>query len=288
MTSRLLVPGDEMNALAFLGQHADTSMFLRSNLRAAGIVDHGADYQATWFGAFDDGVLVAVAAHGWNGMLLVQAREGAEAALEEAARGATAKTAENGRAVQGIIGPYAQVVATRQALGLADRKAEIENKERLFALELGKLVVPHRAAHVRPTTDADLDLCAAWRVDYLVEAMSMKREAAEQRARADVERTHKRGDAFILTDEGGTRVAYSAFNARVDETVQIGGVWTPVAERRHGYGRAVVAGSLVLARAFGVTRALLFTGEWNTPAQKAYEALGFERIGDFGLVTFGE
>ncbi len=283
---RLLVPGDEMNVLAFLGAYADTSMFLRSNLRAAGIVDRGAEYQATWFGAFEGDALVAVAAHGWNGMLLLQAKPGAEAALADAARRATATTAEQGRAIIGIIGPYEQAIATRAALGLAERKTEIENKERLYALDLAKLIVPARAAHVRPTTDADLDLCATWRIEYLVEAMGVQRAAAETRARADVERTHKRGDSFVLTDSGGACVSYSAFNARVEETVQIGGVWTPVEERRRGYGRAVVAGSLVLARAVGVTRALLFTGEWNVAAQKAYEALGFERIGDYGLVTF--
>lgn len=283
---RLLVPGDEMNVLGFLGKHPDTTMFLRSNLRAAGIVDRGADYQATWFGAFRGDELVAVAAHGWNGMLLLQAAADAEGPLADAARGATASTAERGRGIVGLIGPHHQVVATRAALGLADKKAEIENKERLYALDLTKLVVPPRAAHVRPTTPADLELCAAWRVEYLIEAMGMQRDVAAKQARADVERTHARGDSFVLTDEGGQRVSYSAFNARVEETVQIGGVWTPVEERRHGYGRAVVAGSLVLARAVGVTHALLFTGEWNVAAQKAYEALGFERIGDYGLVTF--
>lgn len=289
MATRPLVLGDEETIRSFLAKHADTSMFLRSNLRTAGLVDEGAPYQGTWCGAFADGddpPLVAVAVHGWNGIVLVQANAGEREALGEAAFRAVEATAARGRTVRGIIGPYDQVTATRTALGLAERKAELENKEFLYALDLAKLVIPPGVVHVRPTLATDLDLCAAWRVDYCQEAMGMTRGEAESRARADVERTHARGDSFVLADQAGTLVSYSAFNARVEDAVQVGGVWTPKEERGHGYGRAVVAGSLVLARALGVTRAVLFTGEWNTPAQKAYEAIGFERIGDFGLITF--
>ena len=46
----------------------------------------------------------------------------------------------------------------------------------------------------------------------------------------------------------------------------------------------MVAGSLLDARAEGVAEAILFTEAENRPAQRAYEALGFERIGDYGMV----
>jgi predicted GNAT family acetyltransferase len=46
----------------------------------------------------------------------------------------------------------------------------------------------------------------------------------------------------------------------------------------------VVAGSLLAARAQGARRAVLFTDDDNLPAQRAYIALGFERVGDYGLV----
>ena len=66
--------------------------------------------------------------------------------------------------------------------------------------------------------------------------------------------------------------------------MQVGGVWTPPETRGRGYARCVVAGSLLHARAQGVTRALLFTMESNVAAVRAYEALGFRRIGDYGLM----
>ena len=52
---RLLRPGDEAALEAFLVAHADSSMFLRSNARAAGLVDGGQPLQATYVAALEDG-----------------------------------------------------------------------------------------------------------------------------------------------------------------------------------------------------------------------------------------
>ena len=80
----------------------------------------------------------------------------------------------------------------------------------------------------------------------------------------------------------------SAFNAALPDMVQIGGVYTPPALRGHGYGRAVVAGSLLEARADGVERSILFTAAGNAPAQRAYRALGYRVVGRYGVVVFAE
>jgi predicted GNAT family acetyltransferase len=69
------------------------------------------------------------------------------------------------------------------------------------------------------------------------------------------------------------------------DVVQIGGVYTPPALRSRGYARAVVAGSLAAAAAMGVGRSILFTGRDNVAARRAYESIGYRRIGDYGLVV---
>jgi predicted GNAT family acetyltransferase len=84
----------------------------------------------------------------------------------------------------------------------------------------------------------------------------------------------------------GALVAYAGYNATTPRCVQIGGVWTPPPLRRRGYARAAVAGALVAARDRGVARSILFTGVENRAAQSAYTALGYERVGDYGLVLF--
>ena len=61
--ARVLRPGDEAGLERFLARHADVSMFLRSNLRRAGLVDRGAPYQGTYAAAFEGGEMVGAAAH---------------------------------------------------------------------------------------------------------------------------------------------------------------------------------------------------------------------------------
>jgi len=63
-------------------------------------------------------------------------------------------------------------------------------------------------------------------------------------------------------------------------------VWTPPEWRRRGYGRAAVAGALLLAREEGAARSVLFTDEENVAARTAYLSLGYQLIGDYGLVLF--
>ena len=63
-------------------------------------------------------------------------------------------------------------------------------------------------------------------------------------------------------------------NARAADTVQVGGVWTSPELRGRGHARAVVAGALLVARSAGARRGVLFTGERNIPALRAYRALG--------------
>jgi uncharacterized protein len=51
-TLRTLQPGDELSLEAFLLQHTNISMFLRSNLRAAGLLDLDARFQGTYVAAY--------------------------------------------------------------------------------------------------------------------------------------------------------------------------------------------------------------------------------------------
>lgn len=283
--TRVLGAGDEKRLEEFLEAHANSSMILRSNLRTAGIVDRGQPFQATYAAALEGDRVVAVAAHMSRGQIALQAPEHVEAVVRLAAE-------RSGRAIGGFIGPWAQVAAAREALGLGEHPTRLMSREILYALPLGDLVVPPMlasgAVRCRRPEDADMPLLSEWRNGYNVEASGMA-EGPETTAQSqrDVEHWRAARASFVLTRDGEP-VAYSAFNATIPDTVQVGGVWTPPALRARGYGRCVVAGSLVMAREEGAGRALLFTGDDNLPAQRAYEALGFRPIGDYGLIRFAE
>jgi hypothetical protein len=220
---RLLRRGDEQALEAFLVRHADFSMFLRSNSRAAGLVYEGQPLQAEYVALFDADRIAAVAAHCWNDMLLVQAPI-------EVAAVARAAVAQSGRPVAGLSGPAEQVTAARTALGLDDRPAPKFGREELFALDLADLVVPRPLAdghwtcrHPRPD---ELDFLLDWRVDFAREALQFP-DSSTRRGECERELAlvYERGSNWVLEDGG--LVSYSAFNARLPDIVQIGGVWTP-------------------------------------------------------------
>jgi GNAT superfamily N-acetyltransferase len=280
-TLRRLVPGDEEEVRGFLLPRVDSSLFLLGNLRAAGLEDSGATFSGTWYGAYDGGALAGVAAHCWNGVLLVQAPR----ALEELARAAAAAS---GRPLAGVSGPRGQVVEARRALGLEGAKAALDHEAELFSLDLAELEVPPALARGEvacgPSLPSEIPRLVEWRVAYAVETLGARDgEPVRSACSEEVSRLCADGNAFVLR-EVGEPVAFSAFNARLPEVVQVGGVFTPPGLRGRGHGRAVVAGSLLAARADGVGRAVLFTERENHPARRAYHGLGFRVVGDYGMV----
>lgn len=281
-----LAPGDEEALDAFLRSRAETSMFLRSNMRGAGLVDEGKPMHATYVAARDgDERIVGVAAHCWNGVLLLQAPEPEH--LGKLARAAVEAT---GRPILGLSGPYEQTEVARDALNLRQRATLLDRPEELFSLPLDELQVPAQLSsgevRCQRSLEEDVPVLRRWRVEFCIETLHHP-DTPELHASCDrdVWFFHERGLSWVLSTDDGP-VACSNFNAAVPDSVQIGGVWTPRAFRGRGYARCVVAGSLQAAREEGVERAVLFTAEDNVPAQQAYLAIGFKRAGKFGLVLF--
>jgi uncharacterized protein len=286
MDLRVLTAGDEERLEAFLAAHRDTSMFLRSNARRAGLVYEGAPYQAVILGAFDGGTLTAVAAHAWNGLMLFQAPDGPEAVATVAR--ACAERSE--RPVTGFAGPLDQVKAGRAALGLADAPAAMDGCEWLYAMDLAGIIVPeplHNGTIVcRPPRADERDLLCDWRFAYDIETLGSPDSAeTRQRSTAFLDAQIADGDVWVATEAAAdvpVPLSLAAFNAALPDIVQLGGIYTPPALRGRGYAKAAVAHSLLIARERGASRAVLFTD--NPSAARSYEAVGFRRTGDYSLV----
>ncbi|HLT38978.1 MAG TPA: GNAT family N-acetyltransferase [Enhygromyxa sp.] len=279
---KILGPDDEPQLLEFLHQRIEHSMFLLSNLRAAGWEDHGHPYNGSYVAAFADGRIVGVACHYRRGNVVVNAPdhavELARAALEA-----------SGRPLKAVVGPALEVQAVAAALALpVGDAAQLDESEGLYRLELADLQVPaplrDGTVRGRELAAADLDLVDAWMIRYRVESAGDPDTPELRRAiRNDHEAALGRGEVWVL-EHAGQLVARTGFNARLPEAVQIGGVWTPHELRGRGYARAALAAHLLAIRETGVSTAILFTGESNTPARRAYAALGFRRVGDYGLL----
>jgi uncharacterized protein len=162
----------------------------------------------------------------------------------------------------------------------------------LFALDLAALRVPAAlrdgALTARRTRESDIDVLATWQAEFMIESLNAV-DGPETRANARAAATSALNEQRAwITFDGDTPVAQSVFSTHIAECVQIGGVYTPPALRGRGYARCVVAQSLLDAHADGVRQAVLFTPHTNHAAQRAYRALGFEAIGEYGLLLLKE
>ncbi|MBN1219370.1 MAG: GNAT family N-acetyltransferase [Anaerolineae bacterium] len=282
VTIRILQPGDEADLETFLLPRLESSMFLIGNMRAVGLNDNGQRYAGTYAAVFADGQIVGIVAHYWNQNLVVQAPlnylDGLCRAAVEASK----------RSLKGIVGPVEQVRFIQESFQIDQTNIQMGETEKLYSLNLPDLITPEALVLGRVCgrriEPRDVDLITAWRIAYSLKTLE-EQDSPDLRAscRTAIERSLAEQTTWVLEDQGRP-VACSSFNTAIKEVVQVGGVWTPPELRRRGYGRCAVAVSLLDARAEGVKKAILFTPHSNTPAQKAYEALGFQSIGDYCIV----
>lgn len=275
---RILTPGDEPLLERFLLPRKESSLFLLSNMRAAGLADQGQRRQGTYAAALENGKVTGVACHFWNDNIILQAPQDATV-LVNALRRAT------GRPLVRLLGPADQTGAAIRALAITPAFDEVEI---LFSLTLDHLVVPapllNGTVSGRVIERRDVDTVAAWRAAMNIESFHEEDTPdLHAQARKSTQNGLESRRHWVLEDSDGNLVSMCNFNAELAEVVQIGSVFTPPQRRSHGYARAVVAAALQTARAEGVSTGILFTEETNTPARRAYEALGFRAIGDYRI-----
>lgn len=269
-------PADVGAIDAFLAPLSETSMFLRSNLRSHGLGPSGAaTSMRVWLDRPAGGAIRGLVGLTRGGMLLPQLPA---AGREEMARAAATLA---GLAVAGVAGETAQVHAL--VAGATLRCAAFEADETLHSLDLAGLVVPAGAGSARPATPADVTLVADWRRAYVRETLGFGTAEAAVVGDSEARALCSSGDCCLL-EVDGTPVAMTALNATMPEVVQVGGVYTPPAQRGRGFARRVVALHLAGLRRQGVERAVLFAR--NPAALRAYAALGFRPVGGYSVVLY--
>lgn len=264
---------------AFLIAHSDTSMFLRSNLRSFGPCG-GEARNATrmWLQRGSGGGVEGVLGISTAGFVLTQ--------LPADTDDGEARDVLGGSQVKGMAGASEQVHRLRAALGLSAAAANLDEDEPLYSLDLRDLIVPAGTSTLRPATEDDRALVEAWRQAYLVETIHFTEDEAAELAPGDVDGMLERGTLMLQIAPDGEPVSMTSFNAILPDMVQIGNVYTPPESRGRGYARRCVALHLERARCGGARRAILFAS--GPSASRAYEAIGFRRIGSFTLLVLSE
>lgn len=250
---------------AFLTGHAESSMFLRASLHRFGPEGGGSDRaMKLWVDA--DGPVTGVIGHAPSGYVSVQMPQG----VPEAVRRAFA-----GKQILGVNGPVVQAAEVARLLGLS----ATPHAEPLYRLSLDELAVPDGPGRLRAVTMADFDRLAPWRQAYRREIDGFETGLEEVR---DWFEAWVGDDRLRVLEEAGTPLAITGFNAVLPDTVQVGAVYTPPALRGRGHARRAVALHLAEARRNGVELAILFAA--SPAASRAYEAIGFIRVGSFGML----
>ena len=103
--------------------------------------------------------------------------------------------------------------------------------------------------------------------------------------RARVTQLMSRGWSFARIEDG--QVLFKAEVAcATPDAAQIQGVWVPPARRGEGLALAGMAAVVNLVRESIAPTVSLYVNEWNEPARRAYERVGFRETNRFSTVMF--
>ncbi|RCK48701.1 hypothetical protein TH25_13955 [Thalassospira profundimaris] len=286
MQYRLLQQQDLPALEGFLSAHTSSTMFLRSNLRAAGMGRRNNHrLSADYYGAVSEtGDIHAVIAHMQAGNILVQGGGHEDGNHTLSALAAYCRNRLTGR-IAGVLGPSQAAKMLHNAFDLPSDAFAVNHDETLYTLALDAVKpVVHPLGDSYQVEDAarmDRATLLRWMRQYEIEALNAEENLAlDGRVASRVVNALEDRCWWVLFADGQP-VALAGFNARLPDAVQLGPVWTPPSHRNMGYARFLVGRCLLAARARGVKRAVLFTN--NPAARRAYEALGFVAIGTYCL-----
>ncbi len=272
----ILAPGDAHTLELFLQRHWSTSVTLRANLRAAGLDNMGQPHQGTYFAAWEGATIVGVAAHYNDDVVVLQAPR----ALQQIVRGVVAAS---NRAVAAIQGPWPQVEAAVAALGFARDK--LTGKAQILStLDLARMLTPdlikRGQVKIREANPSDLKTLLPWHAAHqegntpFVDSSDATRAALQMRIDAQA----------MYIAETDRPVAMVCFDMWQGDAVKIGAIHTLPALKDKGFARAAIVGALQAAQQRGVTRAIILCDKTDTASQRAFGAIGFTTLSDYGVL----
>jgi predicted GNAT family acetyltransferase len=129
----------------------------------------------------------------------------------------------------------------------------------------------------RTADESDSALIAGWLEDFEAEALppEMVRNVASM-----AEERIARGEFVIWVDDTAP-VALAGFRPPAVGVSRIGPVYTPMPNRRRGYGAAVTARASLAAREHGASHVVLYADRSNPTSNGVYQSIGFVADHDF-------
>lgn len=139
---------------------------------------------------------------------------------------------------------------------------------------------------VRQARAGDLEIVAANSAEMMIGELGYDPREHRTNFMHGISRLIERGWWWVWIERGELRFQCNV-GSRTARTAQVQGVWTPPAERGHGY--ATLALRAICRRLLNDVPTLsLYVNDFNQKAIDLYERIGFDRVGEFTTFLFNE
>ncbi len=231
------------------------------------------------WGQFDGKGRLTAACHVGANLVPVECDATAAAAFAARALGRT-------RTISTIVGPHEAVESFWTVAGAAWGDArELRWRQPHLVIDSASEVAP--SSEVRRSVRGDFDALYPACVAMYEEEIGVSPEIAGGREmyRARVLQLITRGWSFARYDEG--RLVFKAEVACVSPSAaQVQGVWVPPDRRGEGLATSGMAAVVEAVRRDIAPTVSLYVNEWNGPARRVYERIGFRETVRFSTIMF--
>ena len=274
--ARVLDRRDLDEVLDLLDRDPVADVFVASRITSAGLTESRLGAQVWGYG--ERGRLESLCYSGAN-LVPVQAGPEAVRAFADRAR-------RQGRRCSSVVGCSEAVLPLWQLLEPSWGRARVvRDCQPLLALDGPPAVAPDPAVRRvrRDEVDTLLPACIAMFTEEIGVSPLVGDGGALYRAR--VTELVSQGRAYARIEDG-TVVFKAEIGAATRSACQVQGVWVSPHLRGRGLSVAGTAAAAALAQAEIAPVVSLYVNDFNTAARRAYERVGFRRVGTFTSVLF--
>ena len=272
---RVLEDRDLDAALEIVARNPVANVFVGSRLESVGCDPRR--LAAELWGYYEDNRLHALCYSGANLMPVEASAVAAQQFAERARR--------SGRHCSSIVGPSDAVETMWSALFGTWGPARDVRRQPLMSLDRRPVVAAEPG--VRRVRIDELDTLLPACVAMFTEEVGVSPVASDGGTlyRARVAELIAEGRAFALIEDGVVKFK-AEIGSATSAACQIQGVWTDPALRGQGLGTRGTAAVVNHALDSIAPVVSLYVNDYNMPARRAYEAVGFTTVGSFTSVLF--
>ncbi|MCB9458225.1 MAG: GNAT family N-acetyltransferase [Anaerolineaceae bacterium] len=156
--------------------------------------------------------------------------------------------------------------------------------QRIYELTEVKPARPVPGA-MRPATQADKLLIAAWYAAFYEEAMDEPKTIADVMPTVDI-RLSKPTSMLYVWEVDGQVVSMCGVSGPTENGIRVNAVYTPPEQRGKGYASANVAAVSQLMLDSGRRYCFLFTDLANPTSNSIYQKIGYHPVTDMSMIAF--